>query len=419
MCGLVGVYSSNMLSKHKDVLSMMLYLDTWRGRDSTGVAIIRHNADTDVIKQTIPGYEFVEGNKLSEALKLNDFCWIGHNRAGTIGKNIKTNSHPFMIEDKDGCCILVGAHNGTLKNKHALTDSPKFGTDSEALFNEIALNGIEEAIKKTEGAWALSYYDHIEEELRFLRNDERPLFYAFSEDRRTLFWASEAWMIRVPTSRAGIKLHEDNVRSFAVDTLYKFPAPMKLNEELTFERQGGLVGKTTTFFQGYGSQDWRNWPRNRTSTFQQGSTGGATGHGEPQSKTKEETSPTTQNTSGTAITVATSSTQSGIQTDGSGEKQKKTRGSSSEPQSNDKSDNKVVAISSAKTYKGYAGVLLSANELRLALDGGCAWCELEFIRPTDKFAWLAPDKPVCTKCLEGTHEDEFTDAMAAAGVTVH
>src|ERR1044072_2205219 len=235
MCGLVGVFSSNMLVKHKDVLSALLYLDTWRGRDSTGVAAIRHNADTHVLKSTIPGYEFVEGNKLDQHLKLNDFCWIGHNRYGTVGKNIKTNAHPFMIDDEEGCCTIVGAHNGTLKNKHVLKDHLTFGTDSEALFNNISEEGLEATLPKIEGAWALTYYDHREEELRIIRNSERTLFYAYEEGKKTLFWASEQWMIRIATSKYGIKLEDDKVYAFSEDTLYRFAAPNTLKEVRTCE----------------------------------------------------------------------------------------------------------------------------------------------------------------------------------------
>ena len=396
MCGLVGVYSSNMMAKHKNVLSAMLYLDTWRGRDSTGVAAIRHNADTAVLKSTVPGYEFVEGPKLDQHLKLNDFCWIGHNRFGTMGKNIKTNAHPFMIDDDDGGCLIVGAHNGTLKNKHVLTDANKFGTDSEALFNQIAISGLEDAIKMVEGAWALTYYDHNEEELRIIRNKERPLFYAFEEGKKTLFWASEMWMIRVATSRYDIKLQDDKVFAFAEDTLYRFPAPMKMNEEIGMERKGGIVGKETpTFFQ--------NWNRERW-------TGGANGGSHSTTHTQGAATRPSSSTSSSAIAAA-STTPSGTSAQSNGEKLVQTNASSSDEASNTQPDNKVRDILSAKKYKGFQGVLLTKKELDDQLENGCGWCELEFVTAEDKFAWLAPGKPVCHKCLTGVHEPDKKTAQ--------
>lgn len=402
MCGLVGIYSSNMMAKHKDALAALLYLDTWRGRDSTGVAAIRHNADTHILKSTVPGYEFVEGPKLEQHLKLNDFCWIGHNRFGTMGKNIKSNAHPFEILDDDGSCILVGAHNGTLKNKHALMDHAKFGTDSEALYNHIAQTSLEETIPLVEGAWALTYYDHITEELRFIRNKERPLFYAFEEGKKTLIWASEMWMLRVACSRYGIKLHEDKVYSFAEDTLYAFPAPEKLNEELTHVRKGGLVGKTPAFFQGgvWENGRWTSGSRGQTTTNQTTqSQGTASGQ-----------SSSTSSAAIAATGAGSSSSQSGTSGQSNGVKPPLANAtSSSEASSN------VRNILTAKKYKGYSGVLLSKTELENQLAGGCGWCEAEFIGEKDRYAWLAPSKPVCAKCLDGSHDLE----EAKTKVSVH
>lgn len=403
MCGLVGIYSSNMMAKHKDALAALLYLDTWRGRDSTGVAAIRHNADTHILKSTVPGYEFVEGPKLDQHLKLNDFCWIGHNRFGTTGKNIKTNAHPFEILDDDGSCILVGAHNGTLKNKHALMDHVKFGTDSEALYNHIANTSLEETIPLVEGAWALTYYDHIAEELRFIRNKERPLFYAFEEGKKTLIWASEMWMIRVACSRFDIKLQDDKVFSFAEDTLYAFPAPDKLDEELTHTRRGGLVGKTPAFFQG---GVWENG-RWTSGSRGQGNSTNQTTH--PQG-TQTAQSTATSTAALTAGGAGSSSSQSGTNNESSGEKQR----SASDTSSSGASSN-VRNILTAKKFKGYQGVLLSKTELDNQLAGGCGWCEAEFIGDKDRYAWLAPSKPVCAKCLDGTHEASET----ATKVSVH
>jgi predicted glutamine amidotransferase len=419
MCGLVGVMSSNMLPKHKGVLHDLLYLDTFRGKDSTGVAAIRSNADTHILKSTVPGYEFVEGPKLDQHLRLTDFLWLGHNRYGTVGRNCKTNAHPFEILDEDGACLLVGAHNGTLKNKHVLTDSAKFGTDSEALYNEIALTSVEEAIAKVEGAWALTYYDHIAEEFRVVRNKERPLFYAWSEDKKTLFWASEVWMLRIATQRADVKLFEDAVHSFAEDTLYRFPAPEKMNDEIVcVERKGGLVGKQAPafFHQGQG---------------QQGQAGGSSGSTNSTGTTNQQTNNQPQNQTQQVVTPAAgqvvpprqlpgiSTSQSGIPNTSTGVKlPQKNETLSIRPQSGG-SGNKgeVVLLDSARKYKGYNGQSLTLAELKDHLDGGCSWCEIEMIAHTDRHAWLAPLEPICHKCLDGVPDEMAT--FVATSVSVH
>lgn len=413
MCGLVGVYSSNMLMRHRDALEDLLYLDTLRGRDSTGVATIRHNSDTEIQKATIPGFEFIENQRLDRFLKLNDVCWIGHNRYGTVGKNIRANAHPFMIYDDDGGVLLVGAHNGTLKNKHALDDHHQFGTDSEALLNQIAFKGVKETIEQVEGAWALVWYDHMEEELRFLRNKERTLFYAYEDDHKTLIWASEMWMIRVACSRRNIKIEDDKVYSFAEDTLYRFPVPLKMNEKLTCEREGGHAGKAPGFF--------RDWDRERWN----GGSHGPRTQPETKTETPSQTRPGSSSTS-TALAVveaarqahASTSFASGTQTPSNGEKQTTKSDASSKAQSKSEPDN-VVGIDNAKKFKGYGGKLLTKRELENQLANGCGWCELEFIDVKDQFGWLAPEKPICSKCLSGVAEEPKKESKLAPTKTVH
>lgn len=446
MCGLVGLMSSNFNNKHKECLANLLYLDTWRGRDSTGVAAIRKNADTDIMKQTIPGYEFTEGPKLFEHLKLTDFLWIGHNRFGTMGKNIKTNAHPFTVDDEDGACLVVGAHNGTLKNKHVLTDHVKFGTDSEALYNQISLTGVEDALSKCEGAWALTFYDHVEEEFRVVRNKERPLFYAWSEDKRTLIWASEIWMIKVSCSRADIKLFEDKIYSFAEDTLYMIPCPEKYNDELHINKKEGVVGKKApTFFQPTGGQ------ANAT-----GATGAAAyqanrdkikaeqearqqvlrqlpSSDKPQAgrgaqvfdkETKQWYRLAPGQTLEDLMRQHNSTSQCGTATANSGEKPlPKNEAGSTGPsatvsvnkEGNSSPSGNVVQLNSAKTYKGFLGAPLTLDQLKDDLDAGCSWCELELIYPEDMFGWLDVGKPVCGKCLCGTH-DQGEEPKAAVSI---
>lgn len=389
MCGHVGIYSSDLTMKHKECLSYLLYLDTWRGRDSTGVAAIRHNADTQTLKSTVPGYEFTEGPALHHHLHLNDFCWIGHNRAGTIGKNIKSNAHPFKILDRDGSCLLVGAHNGTLKNKHALTDHVAFGTDSEALFNEIAFNGIKEAVAKIEGSWALVWYDHVSEELHFLRNKERTLFYAYEKGHKTLVWASELWMIKVAMSRAGLEIEDDKVFDVSEDTLYTFPVPMKQKDVLTLTKKGGVEGKPPYFFQG-NTERWGTGGQEKLQTFP------------PPQVTKK------------AREVL--GLKSGTTSDNAGSSQTDTtKNSSGSPFTDtDKEESNVVAISDSRTFKGWKGAKLSAKELRKILDEGCSWCELEVPKIGERFAFLADKKTVCQKCLDGTPEPD-----SLSKITIH
>lgn len=265
MCGLVGMMG-DLHSRHKDMMADLLFLDSLRGLDSTGVACIRSNGDVHVAKTTIPGYEFVQTHLFKEGLRLTDDIWIGHNRYGTVGKNHKTNAHPFLVEDDDGDPLLVGAHNGTLKNKWEIDQHPaKYGTDSEALFNLIEDVGPRRALAQVEGAWALTWYDWAEDGMFFIRNKERPLTFAYSKDKKQFFWASEAWMLRTAASRNNVEL--DTVFQMNEDMLYRLDIPPRKGDRVLAElkTEGGLVGKPPKpVFQGNQAND--GWPAHQKRT---------------------------------------------------------------------------------------------------------------------------------------------------------
>jgi len=135
----------------------------------------------------------------SDVLAGNHRLLMGHCRASTKGETIRKNAHPFMFEN------IIGTHNGTLSNRtHSEFEGyKKLGTDSECIFAEIENSGIEETVKKFRGPWstnteqcedayALVWFNASENSLNMLRNRERPLYYAFDKDKKTLFYSSEA-----------------------------------------------------------------------------------------------------------------------------------------------------------------------------------------------------------------------------------
>lgn len=193
ICGLVGA-AGKLSFSHEKAFKTMLILDTLRGIDSTGAVVVHRDGSHDVVKSLGNAFNLLESRAFDKAMTGSHSVLIGHNRYATQGKVSVRNAHPFEFSD------IVGAHNGTLKNKYYLKDGHKFDVDSEALYSHINDLGVEDAIKGLDGAWALTWWNMEEGTLNFLRNKERPLYMSVAKEGQ-LFWASEPWMLEVALSR--------------------------------------------------------------------------------------------------------------------------------------------------------------------------------------------------------------------------
>ena len=174
---------------------------------------------------------------------------IGHNRHGTMGANgSHLNAHPFNFEN------VVGAHNGTLDRScvRNLHQHSSFDTDSEALYSEINENGIDEALTKIEGAWALVFYDKVAGTLNMLRNNQRPLYYAYKKGRGVLYWASEHFLLHWILSRNKVEL-EDGYFEVTEDTLFTWD----VGRVMPVARQRDLASSYTPMWK---RPEWRYDP---------------------------------------------------------------------------------------------------------------------------------------------------------------
>lgn len=208
MCGLVGIITSESVHAHsnniKKSFTQLLYLDTLRGQDSTGIALINNKGDVSTYKKVLPGYDFITTSRYDEIVKYpTDWdIWIGHNRAATKGKVNIDNAHPFTYGH------ITGAHNGTLITYNNLC-SIETDTDSQAIFAGMAEHGEDETLKKIDGAFALSWYNSKTHTFNLSRNDERPLFFICLDKFKTVIYGSELSMIKYVASRNGLEIGKE------------------------------------------------------------------------------------------------------------------------------------------------------------------------------------------------------------------
>lgn len=204
MCGIVGM-AGRLDYKHITAFKDMLIVNQLRGRDSTGVVRVNNTGGDRWIKRVGPPEYLIETKQYDKEFDVHGAkVLIGHGRAKTVGEAIHRNAHPFDHGD------IVGVHNGTLRNWHNMERYRDFDVDSDWLYWHISEYGLRETISQLDnnGAWALVYWNRADGTVNFIRNAERPLYFAHSEDNKVMFWASEPWYFSTLT-RKGITLAKD------------------------------------------------------------------------------------------------------------------------------------------------------------------------------------------------------------------
>ena len=216
MCGLVGFYSMEDVQAawpdRRKFLAEGLHITSLRGKDSTGLALVRsgHKKKTkiDLVKEAVAGPIFVAGEKYKKVTAhpfSNIRIAMGHNRAATVGVVSDENAHPYRHQH------ITLTHNGTLGHWQNPTEMAKYRTDSEYICHMMAEKGEMETLESIVGAYALVWYNNAKKTFNMARNNDRELFFAYSENGKHLFYSSEKEMLQLLMKRAKIPMYKNTV----------------------------------------------------------------------------------------------------------------------------------------------------------------------------------------------------------------
>jgi predicted glutamine amidotransferase len=225
MCGLCGVYG-DITHQHKKVFNDLQFFSQKRGIDSTGVAVVPNNENVaPSLMKTVGDLFDWEDTFLTSLVKgqgsyrtitqADPLCLLGHHRAATIGGITEEFAQPLDYEH------IIATHNGTVP-KHHMREFSAY--DYQKNDSQILLESLNDSydtktnktpvslLGDTRGDWALVWFNKQDRTINMARNAGRPLLIALTEDCKTLFWASEYWMLQVAFAKNKLKLLEDHVK---------------------------------------------------------------------------------------------------------------------------------------------------------------------------------------------------------------
>ena len=186
MCGIVGVYGE-VMKKQEDIFRDLILLDTIRGPHGTGILQVDKVANSwEYIKDGVNAYDFLSySEEVKKLFRRYSKLLLGHNRYATTGAINEENAHPFHHGN------IIGVHNGTLSHRSKLIDHQNFEVDSDNIFYSIDKIGVPRTYKSLYGAWTLVWWNDKKEKLYWIRNEDRPLCYMISKNKKTVYFSSE------------------------------------------------------------------------------------------------------------------------------------------------------------------------------------------------------------------------------------
>lgn len=245
MCGLFGFVNRDLTKlKLTELISQSLILNSLRGIDGAGVALVDPKGEVHMYKRPLPGWDLLQLSPTKSLIANCDLPVFGmiHNRAGTSGGNKIDTSHPINYKH------ITLVHNGSV---HALTAlGADYSThDSTAVAMALADKNEKEALELIEGSYALMWYNQLDHTFNLARNEDRPLYIATIKKSKSLFLASESGMLFWLAERNDIEIKDINLMPTAVHTKISIDPEVK-------SKAVKFVIKTLPKHYSYSANDW-------------------------------------------------------------------------------------------------------------------------------------------------------------------
>lgn len=258
MCGIVGGAAAWMTDGERERVRELMLVSNLRGFQGAGM-IFSDNKCENVrhLKTTGTGIDAAYSKDYREktaGVGINSVM-IGHTRWPTKGKVDLDATHPHIIDH------IHGVHNGTIRDIDGVA-IPAGESDSKLLYKLIAEEGVGAVIPQVNGAYCLVWIDSNQKTLNFLRNGERPLWFATINNNSCVYWASEKEMLSFVLDRHNLKYTLEELK---VNTHIKIQLPIKHNmkdwEKTITELKGWAppVREVTTYRGPFRDGFWDGW----------------------------------------------------------------------------------------------------------------------------------------------------------------
>ena len=201
-----------------------------RGREASGVAILKRNTPAVVFKAPIPAQEFIKRplyTQLLDGIDAQTTLILGHTRRPTKGSPVSNeNNHPIQAGD------VIGVHNGHINNDDLLFANchceREGEVDSEIIFqllwselpgafSDVELTAVQANLQKLEGKFVILAGDERQPDKLLVVKRSNPLSLHYHPEWQALIFSSRYIFLRKTFGRVVLKENLSSDKIFIFD----------------------------------------------------------------------------------------------------------------------------------------------------------------------------------------------------------